>query len=81
MCLEETDEMLGIFEAETLADQGDGQFFIVKQLFGMGEKMVGDDVLGSTTGFHAHLISEIATRQTAFIRKICHRGQAVTKSL
>lgn len=73
--------MLGIFEAETAADDGDGQCLIIQQLFGMGEKMVRDDVLGSTTGFHAHQISEIATRQTTFIRKICHRGQAGTKSL
>ena len=54
--------MLGILEAETAGDDGDGQCLIIQQLFGMGEKMVGDDVLGSTTGFHAYQISEIATR-------------------
>ena len=79
VCLEETDEMLGIFEAETLADYGNGQFFIVKQLFGMGEKMVGDDVLGGTTSLHTHQISEISARQTAFICKIRYRGQPFAK--
>ena len=75
MRLKETDEMLGIFEAETLADEGDGQRFVVQQLLGMGQKMVGDDVLGSTTGFHAHQVSEISARQAAFIREISYRGQ------
>ena len=75
MRLKETDEMLGIFEAETLADEGDGQRFVVQQLLGMSQKMVGDDVLGGTTGFHAHQVSEISARQAAFIREISYRGQ------
>ena len=75
MRLKETDEMLGIFEAETLADEGDGQRFVVQQLLGMGQKMVGDDVLGGTSGFHAHQVSEISARQAAFIREISYRGQ------
>ena len=40
MRLEETDEMLGIFEAEMLADHCDGQRLVVQQLFGMGEKVI-----------------------------------------
>ena len=65
--------MLGIFEAETIAYHCDGQRLVVQQLFGMGEKVIGDYVLGGTTGFHAHQIAEIAVRQAAFVGKIGHR--------
>ena len=79
MRLEESDEMLRIVEAETLADEGDGQCLVVQQLFGMGKKVVGNDVLGGTTGFHAHQIAEISARQTAFFGKISYRGQTIAK--
>ena len=69
--------MLGIFEAETIAYHCDGQRLVVQQLFGMGEKVVRDDVLGGTTGFHAHQIAEIAVRQAAFVCKISYRRQTV----
>ena len=69
--------MLGIFKAETIADHCDGQHLVVQQLFGMGEKVVRDDVLGGTTGFHAHKIAEIAVRQAAFVCKISYRWQTV----
>ena len=62
--------MLGIFKAETIADHCDGQRLVVQQLFGMGEKVVGDDVLGGTTSFHAHQIAEISAGQAAFVCKI-----------
>ena len=71
--------MLGIFEAETIAYHCDGQLLVVQQLFGMGEKVVRDDVLGGTAGFHAHQIAEIAARQAAFVCKISYRWQTVTK--
>ena len=73
MRFEETDEMLGIVEAETLANDGDGQGLVVQQLFGMGKKMVGDDVLGRTACFHAHQRAEIAARQAAFLCEISYR--------
>ena len=65
MWLEETDEMLGIFKAETIADHCDGKRLIIKKLFGIDKNMVGNDVFGGTTGFHAHQITEISARQTA----------------
>ena len=73
MRLKEADEMLGIVEAETLADHGDGQHLVVQQLFGMGENIIGNDVLGRATSFYAHQIAEIAVRQAAFVCKISYR--------
>ena len=77
MRLEETDEMLGIFKAETTADNCNGQRLIIKELFGIGKNMVGNDVLGSTPRFHTHQIAEIAVRQAAFVCKISYRWQTV----
>ena len=54
--------MLGIFEAESITYHCDGQRLVVQQLFGMGEKAVGNDVFGGTTGLHTHQITEIAAR-------------------
>ena len=55
MSLEEADEMLRIFKAETIANHRDGQRLVVQQLFGMGEKVVRDDVLGGTTSFREYV--------------------------
>ena len=79
MRLEETDEMLGIFKAETTADNCNSQRLIIKKLFGISKNMVGNDVLGSTPRFHTHQIAEIAVRQAAFVCKISYRRQTVTK--
>ena len=72
VCLEEADEMLGIVEAETLADHGDGKHLVVQQLFGMGENIIGNDVLGRATCFHAHQIAEISAGQAALFGEIGH---------
>ena len=69
--------MLWIFKAETIADHCDGQRLIIKELFGISKNMVGNDVLGGTTGFHAHKIAEIAVRQATFVCKISYRWQTV----
>ena len=79
MRLEETDEMLGIFEAEAIADHCNGQRLIIKELFGISKNMVGNDVLGSTPRFHTHQIAEIAVRQAAFVCKISYRWQTITQ--
>ena len=71
--------MLGIFEAEMLADHCDGQRLVVQQLFSMGEKAVRDDVLSSTPRFHTHQIAEIATGQAAFVSKIGYCRQTILK--
>ena len=71
--------MLGIFKAETIADHCDGQRLIIKKLFGIDKNMVGNDVFGGTTGFHAHQITEISARQTAFVCKISYRRQPITQ--
>ena len=77
MSLEEADEMLRIFESQTFANHRDGQRLVVQQLFGMGEKVVRDDVLGGTTSFNAYQIPEISAGQTAFVCKISYRWQTV----
>ena len=79
MGFEETNEMLRIVKTHTFANHCDGQRVIIEQLFGMGEKAVGNDVLGSTTSFHAHQIAEIAAGQAAFVCKIGHCGQSLTQ--
>ena len=79
MGFEETNEMLRIVKPHTFANHCDGQRVIIEQLFGMGEKAVGNDVLGSTTSFHAHQVSEISARQTAFVCKIGHCGQSLSQ--
>lgn len=79
MGFEETNEMLRIVKTHTFANHCDGQRVIIEQLFGMGEKAVGNDVLGSTTSFHAHQVSEISARQTAFVCKIGHCGQSLSQ--
>ena len=81
VCLEEADEMLGIVEAETLADHGDGKHLVVQQLFGMGENIIGNDVLGRATSFYAHQIAEIAARQAALFGEIGHCWQAGARGL
>ena len=60
MRLEETDEMLRVFEAEAIANHRDGQRLIIKKLFGINKNMVGNDVFGGTTCFHTYQIAEIA---------------------
>ena len=79
MGFEETHEMLWIVESETLAYRCDGQIFVVKHLFGVGEKAIGDYILGGTTGLHAHQIAEISARQATLIGKIGYRWQTITK--
>ena len=79
MGFEETNEMLRIVKTHTFANHCDGQRVIIEQLFGMGEKAVGNDVLGSTTCFHAHQVSEISARQAAFVCKIGHCGQSLSQ--
>ena len=69
--------MLGIFEAKTIAYHCDGHRVIIKELFGMGEKVIGNDVLGGTTCFYTHQITEIPARQAAFICEIGYCGQPI----
>ena len=76
---EETHEVLRIVESEALAYCCDGQIFVVKHLFGVGEKAIGDYILGGTTGLHAHQIAEISARQATLIGKIGYRWQTITK--
>lgn len=77
MSLEEADEMLGIFEAEALADLRDGERLVVEQLLGGGKKVAGDEVLGRTAGLNPHQLAKIAAGETAFVSEIGHRGQAL----
>ena len=54
MRLEETDEMLRIFEAQSFAYHRDGKGVVIQQLLGMGKEAVGNDVLGSTSCLCLH---------------------------
>lgn len=58
--LEEADEVLRIFEAQTACYFGYAEALVAKQLLGCGDEVVGNEILGCATRFHSHKFTEIA---------------------
>lgn len=81
MCLEETDEMLGVLKTELQTDLVDAQVALVQQLLGGGEEVVGNEILGSLAGLHFDQGAEVAGREAALVGKIGHSGQSLTAGL
>ena len=76
MFLEETGEVLGVFEAEGVGCLGGGEP-TDQQALGATDKEALDDLCGTLARNASHHIAEIAGRQAEFGGTIFHVGQAV----
>ena len=76
MLLEETGEVLGIFETEGVGGLGGGET-ADQQALGTGDKETLDNLCGTLARNTSHHIAEIAGRQAEFGCAIFHVGQAV----
>ena len=74
MRLEETDKMLWILKAKLDAHLVDAQDAVVEQLFGSGDEMVGNEILGGSARLYFDKRAEISCRESALVGKIGHGG-------